>query len=231
MSKGEISDAGHMPKDGKPYWKVAGIRHTYQSGMSTLHGMTLWEVNTSERTQMGFYSGTGATKEDGPGRATHKMVCPGPSEEILGHGLKVRGSESEDAPPEKAKLIQAKRGDIHLIAEDGDIILEAKNIRAFAQGGGKDGNFNVDAVKLVQFKSPDIRLSGEKISIRGSNTVSIVAFGFMDLRYGFAMASGFADFAFGSIAPKHAMVNLAQGLVDALTAPPVEQTEAQTEGE
>ena len=229
MTKGEISDVNNQPKDGKHYWKKTGPRHTYQSGMSTLMGMTLWEVNTSERTSFGFYSGTGAGKEDGPGRASHKMVTPGPSEEILGHGLKVRGTDGGDSPPEKAKLILAKRGDIHLIAEDGDIILEAKNIRAFAGGGGQDGNFNIDANKLTQIKSPDIRFSGEKISIRGSNTVSIVSFGFMDLRYGFAMASGFADFAFGSIAPKHAMVNLAQGLVDALSAPPVQQTEADIE--
>ena len=217
MTKGEISDIGNKPKDGKPYWKVAGIRHSYQSGMSTLHGMTLWEVNTSERTQMGFYSGTGATKEDGPGRATHKMITPGPSEEILGHGLKVRGTDGGDSPPEKAKLILAKRGDIHLIAEDGDIILEAKNIRSYAQGGGQDGNYTVDCCKLAQIKSPDIRLQGEKISIRGRNTGSIVAVGFMDMRYGFAMASGFADFMFGSIAPKHAMVNLAQGLAEAIS--------------
>ena len=71
MTKGEISDAGSCSKDGKVFWKQAGIRHSYQSSQSTLHGMTLWEVNTSERTKMGFYSGTGATKEDGPGRASH----------------------------------------------------------------------------------------------------------------------------------------------------------------
>jgi len=217
MTKGEISDIGSKPKDGKLFWKQAGIRHTYQSGQSTLHGMTLWEVNTVERTQLGFYSGTGATKEDGPGRASHQMVAPGCSTEWLGEGLKVRGADNEGEPPEKAKLIVAKRGDIHLIAEDGDIILEAKNIRAYAQGGGQDGNFNVDCCKLAQIKSPDIRLQGEKVSIRGSNTVSIVAVGFMDLRYGFAMASGFADFGFGSIAPKHAMVNLAQGLAEAIS--------------
>ena len=40
----------------------------------------------------------------------------------------------------------------------------------------------------------------------------------MDMRYGFAMASGFADFGFGSIAPKHAMVNLAQGLAEAISS-------------
>ena len=217
MTKGEISDIGSKPKDGKPYWRQSGIRHVYQSGQSTLHGMTLWEVNTSERTAMGFYSGTGPAKEDGPGRAMHKMVVPGPSEEILGEGLQVRGNTDPDAAPEKAKLIVAKRGDIHLIAEDGDIILEAKNIRQYAQGGGQDGNHVVEANKLAQTKAPDIRLQGEKISVRGSNTVSIVAVGFMDLRYGFAMASGFADFHFGSIAPKHAMVNLAQGLAEAIT--------------
>ena len=218
MTKGEISDIGSKPKDGKPYWRQSGIRHVYQSGQSTLHGMTLWEVNTSERTQMGFYSGTGATKEDGPGRASHQMRVPGCSTEWLGDGLRVRGAENEGEPPEKAKFIVAKRGDIHLLAEDGDIILEAKNIRNFATGGGQDGNFNVDCCKLAQIKSPDIRLQGEKVSIRGSNTVSIVAVGFMDLRYGFAMASGFADFMFGSIAPKHAMVNLAQGLAEAISS-------------
>ena len=145
------------------------------------------------------------------------MVAPGCSTEWLGEGLKVRGADNEGEPPEKAKLIVAKRGDIHLIAEDGDIILEAKNIRAYAQGGGQDGNYTVECCKLAQIKSPDIRLQGEKVSIRGSNTVSIVAVGFMDMRYGFAMASGFADFMFGSIAPKHAMVNLAQGLAEAIS--------------
>ena len=83
MTKGEISDIGSKPKDGKLFWKQAGIRHTYQSGQSTLHGMTLWEVNTLERTQLGFYSGTGATKEDGPGRASHQMVAPGCSTCLL----------------------------------------------------------------------------------------------------------------------------------------------------
>ena len=107
MTKGEISDIGSKPKDGKLFWKQAGIRHSYQSGQSTLHGMTLWEVNTTERTQLGFYSGTGATKEDGPGRASHQMVTPGCSTEWLGEGLKVRGADNKDEPPEKAKLIVA----------------------------------------------------------------------------------------------------------------------------
>lgn len=210
MNRTPPADDGGKPKDGKPFMRDACYRHATQSGQATIHGMTNYEVNTQEGQRFGFYSGTGKDGDKGgPGTGKCVLNTPGQSLEVLGTGLKVRGNSSDD-PPIKGKYVLAKRGDIVLECEDGDIILKAKNIRMYAEGGGKEGNFTLEANKLINMKAPDVRAQAEKLSLNASQNMNIISDGFMEITYGFAIASSYSDYLYGVMSKIKAAIKLAE---------------------
>lgn len=183
-----------LPIDGKETYRKAGIRHAEQSGQPSIHGMTLWDVQTQEGQSLGFFSGMGQGT-DGTSTGSGRMVMntPGLSMEVCGYGLK---SGQENNP---GKYIHCKHGDVWITADDGDIVLQGKNVRIFADGAAPNGDFTVNANKVANIKSPDIRLQGEKIAINGSNQINIVSEGFFELKYSFLAAVGSGDMTFGSL--------------------------------
>ena len=172
------------------------LRYDFKSGQSSIHGQTLFEVQTQEAQKFSFHSGTGQGAEgEGPGTGKAILYTPGCSMEVLGEGLKVRDPGDMSQLP--AKIIKCKKGDVVIDAEDGNIILKGRNILMDANGGGQDGQFHVKATRIVNMDSPDIRLQGEKIAIRSTKDMNIVSNGFMELKYGFALAAANADINYG----------------------------------
>lgn len=181
------------PKDKKPYTRETTARYAVQSGKATIHGMTLYEVQTQEAQSFGFYSGTGQGGAlSGPGEGRAVLDTPGMSYEVLGAGLKAKGGNTnENFNP--AKYIYCKHGDICLEAKDGDIILRGRNVRIFAEGGGNDGDFTVNANKVASVKAMDVRLQAEKISLTSSNTLNIISKGFLEMQSGFVNVANAGD--------------------------------------
>ena len=191
MSKNKQSD------DGQNLERDVHLRYTCQSGQSSIHGDTLYEIQTQESQSFAFYAdkGEGRDGPGGPGSAKSVLYTPGQSCEVLGEGLKVR--EAGDIQPAYAKIIKCKRGDMLIDCENGDVTIKARNINLVAEGGGQDGQFMVEATRLAQIKSPDVRVQGEKIMISATNSVNIISKGFFQLKYGFALAAADADMSYG----------------------------------
>ena len=191
MSKNKQSD------DGQNLERDVHLRYTTQSGQSSIHGDTLYEIQTQESQSFAFYAdkGEGRDGPGGPGSAKSVLYTPGQSCEVLGEGLKVR--EAGDIQPAYAKIIKCKRGDMLIDCENGDVTIKARNINLVAEGGGQDGQFMVEATRLAQIKSPDVRVQGEKILISASNSANIISKGFFQLKYGFALAAADADMSYG----------------------------------
>jgi len=82
------------PNDGKNLYRrsYAQGRFFIQSGQSSIHGDTTYEVETSESQSFAFHASTGEGASEGGGPGTGKAVLytPGQSCEVLGEGLKVR---------------------------------------------------------------------------------------------------------------------------------------------
>ena len=191
MSKNKQSD------DGQNLERDVHLRYTCQSGQSSIHGDTLYEIQTQESQSFAFYAdkGEGRDGPGGPGSAKSVLYTPGQSCEVLGEGLKVR--EAGDIQPAYAKIIKCKRGDMLIDCENGDVTIQARNINLNAQGGGQDGQFMVEACRLAQIKAPDVRVQGEKIMISATNSANIISKGFFQLKYGFALAAADADMSYG----------------------------------
>ena len=191
MSKNKQSD------DGQNLERDVHLRYTTQSGQSSIHGDTLYEIQTQESQSFAFYAdkGEGRDGPGGPGSAKAVLYTPGQSCEVLGEGLKVR--QAGDIQPAYSKIIKCKRGDMLIDCENGDVTIQARNINLNAQGGGQDGQFMVEACRLAQIKAPDIRVQGEKIMISASNSANIISKGFFQLKYGFALAAADADMSYG----------------------------------
>ena len=190
------------PNDGKNLYRksYAQGRFFIQSGQSSIHGDTNWEVETSEAQSFAFHASTGEGASEGGGPGTGKAVLytPGLSAEVLGEGLKVR--DAGDVIQLPAKIIKCKRGDTIIECENGDITLRGRNINIEAVGGGQDGIVNINGNRIIDLNAPDIRLQAEKILIDGKTNVNIISNGFFQLRYGFAMAAAEADMNFGAMA-------------------------------
>ena len=62
---------------------------------------------------------------------------------------------------------------------------------------GSDGQTCIDANRLVQIKSPDVRVQAEKVLISATNSANIISKGFFQLKYGFALAAADADLNHG----------------------------------
>ena len=174
------------------------LRYVVQSGQSSIHGDTLYELQTQEAQSFAFHSGTGqGGSGGGPGTGKAVLYTPGLSMEVLGEGLKVRDAGDISMLP--AKIIKCKRGDIYIEAENGDITLRGRNITLDAFGGGQDGQFNVKSTRIASIDAPDIRLQGEKILIDATNQINIISKGFMELKSGFTLAASFADKNYGTM--------------------------------
>ena len=100
------------PNDKKNLERQAKLRYAIQSGQSSIHGDTNYEIQTQEAQSFGFYASTGqgASQGGGPGTGKHVLYTPGMSMEVLGEGLKVR--DPGDISQLPAKIIKAKKGDM-----------------------------------------------------------------------------------------------------------------------
>ena len=187
------------PNDKKNLERDVRLRYSVQSGQSTIHGDTNYQVITQESQSFGFYqsTGQGASEGGGPGTGKHVLSTPGMSMEVLGSGLKVR--DAGDISQLPAKIIKAKKGDMIFECENGNILLRAKNVFIDADGGGQDGQFTVKAERMVDIGAPDIRVQGEKVTVKASKDMTIIAKGQVELRYGFMVAASFADKNFGAL--------------------------------
>ena len=192
MSKSKASNDGQNLECDKH------LRYVVQSGQSSIHGDTLYELQTQEAQSFAFHSGTGqGGSGGGPGTGKAVLYTPGLSMEVLGEGLKVRDAGDISMLP--AKIIKCKRGDIYIEAENGDITLRGRNITLDAFGGGQDGQFNIKSTRIASIDAPDIRLQGEKILIDATNQINIISKGFMELKSGFTLAASFADKNYGTM--------------------------------
>ena len=126
------------PNDKKNLERQAKLRYAIQSGQSSIHGDTNYEIQTQESQSFAFYASTGQGASEGGGPGTGKAVLytPGSYTEVLGEGLKVRNAGDISQLP--AKIVKAKRGDMIFECENGNILLRAKNIFVDANGGGQD---------------------------------------------------------------------------------------------
>tara|TARA_A100001388_G_C28705989_1_gene468644 strand:- start:404 stop:1021 length:618 start_codon:yes stop_codon:yes gene_type:complete len=186
------------PKDKKNLERQVKLRYAINSGQSSIHGETLYEIETQEAQSFAFHSGTGqGGTGGGPGTGKAVLYTPGSSTEVLGEGLKVR--KPGDISQLPAKIIKAKRGDMIFECENGNILLRAKNIFVDANGGGQDGQFTVKAERIADIGAPDIRVQGEKITVKTTKDMSIIAKGQLELKYGFMVAASFADEKFGAL--------------------------------
>ena len=187
------------PNDKKNLERDVRLRYSVQSGQSTIHGATNYQVITQEAQSFGFYqsTGQGASEGGGPGTGKHVLSTPGMSMEVLGSGLKVR--DAGDISQLPAKIIKAKKGDMIFECENGNILLRAKNVFIDADGGGQDGQFTVKAERMVDIGAPDIRVQGEKVTVKASKDMTVIAKGQFELRYGFMVAAAFADKNFGAL--------------------------------
>ena len=187
------------PNDKKNIERQAKLRYAIQSGQSSIHGDTNYEIQTQEAQSFGFYASTGqgASEGGGPGTGKHVLYTPGSSTEVLGEGLKVR--KPGDISQLPAKIIKCRRGDMVFECENGNILLRAKNIFVDANGGGQDGQFTVKAERLADIGAPDIRLQGEKITAKATKDMTVIARGQFELKYGFMVAAAFADANFGAL--------------------------------
>ena len=186
------------PNDNQNTERDVHLRYSTASGQSSIHGDTLYALQTQEAQQFSFHSGTGqGGSGGGPGTGKAVLYTPGMSMEVLGDGLKVR--DVGDISQLPAKIIKCKKGDLILDCENGNILLRAKNIFVDADGGGQDGQFTVKAERIVDIGAPDIRIQGEKITAKASKDMTVIAKGQFELRYGFMVAAAFADESFGAL--------------------------------
>lgn len=188
------------PDDKKNLFRKNFPRFSVQSGQSSIHGDTNFEVQTQEAQSFAFHASTGEGASEGGGPGTGKAVLytPGSSTEVLGEGLKVR--DAGDIVQLPAKIIKCKRGDTIIECENGDIVLRARNITIDATGGGQDGVLNLIGSRIIDVDAPDIRLQGEKITERATKDFIMISEGFTEMKSAFTIAATKADEQFGAMA-------------------------------
>ena len=188
------------PTDKKNLFRKNFPRFSVQSGQSSIHGDTNFEVQTQEAQSFAFHASTGEGASEGGGPGTGKAVLytPGSSTEVLGEGLKVR--DAGDVVQLPAKIIKCKRGDVIIECENGDITLRGRNITLDATGGGQDGVLNLKGSRIIDVDAPDIRLQGEKITERATKDFIMISEGFTEMKSAFTIAATKADEKFGAMA-------------------------------
>ncbi len=186
------------PKDKKNLERQVKLRYAINSGQSSIHGETLYEIETQEAQSFAFHSGTGqGGTGGGPGTGKAVLYTPGQSCEVLGEGLKVRKPGDTSQLP--AKIIECKRGDMIFECKDGNILLRARNIFIDANGGDQDGQFTVKAERIADITAPDLRVQSDKIVVNARKDMNVLAKGQIELKYGFMVAAAFADEKFGAL--------------------------------
>ena len=186
------------PKDKKNLERQVKLRYAINSGQSSIHGETLYEIETQEAQSFAFHSGTGqGGTGGGPGTGKAVLYTPGQSCEVLGEGLKVRKPGDTSQLP--AKIIECKRGDMIFECKDGNILLRARNIFIDANGGDQDGQFVVKAERIADITAPDLRVQSDKIVVNATKDMNVLAKGQIELKYGFMVAAAFADEKFGAL--------------------------------
>ena len=188
------------PDDKKNLFRKNDPRFCTQSGQSSIHGDTNFQVQTQEAQSFAFHASTGEGASEGGGPGTGKAVLytPGSSTEVLGEGLKVR--DAGDVVQLPAKIIKCKRGDVIIECENGDITLRGRNITLDATGGGQDGVLNLKGSRIIDVDAPDIRLQGEKITERATKDFIMISEGFTEMKSAFTIAATKADEQFGAMA-------------------------------
>lgn len=73
---------------------------------------------------------------------------------------------------EPAKTIEAKNGDIELLAPNGQITLKAKTIRIL--GEASEGEITIQAGKILEMDAPSSRVKGTNIDIAATNSASLL---------------------------------------------------------
>ncbi len=181
------------PNDKKNLYRKNFPRFSLQSGQSSIHGDTNFEVETQEAQSFAFHASTGqgAAERGGPGTGKAVLYTPGHSAEYLGEGLKVR--DPGDIVQLPAKIIKCARGDTIIECENGDITLRARNINIEAVGGGKDGVININGNRIIDLDDPDIRLQGEKITEKATKDLIMISEGFTEMRSAFTIAATKAE--------------------------------------
>ena len=187
------------PDDKKNLFRKNSPRFCTQSGQSSIHGDTNFEIQTQEAQSFAFHASTGEGASEGGGPGTGKAVLytPGSSTEVLGEGLKVR--DAGDVVQLPAKIIKCKRGDTIIECENGDITLRGRNINIEAVGGGQDGVININGSRIIDVDAPDIRLQGEKITERATKDFIMISEGFTEMKSAFTIAATKADEQFGAM--------------------------------
>ena len=112
--------------------------------------VTDWSVTTDNHQGIAFL-------KDG----RHVQRCKTTSQELCGYGLK--------DPQSPAKTIEAENGNIHLKALNGEIILEAANIRIIGLGGN-GGEVTIQAGKIIQQNAPTYGVNATNATIAASGT-------------------------------------------------------------
>ena len=193
----------HKPKapdDKKNLYKKNFSRFFMQSGQSSIHGDTNFEIQTQESQSFAFHASTGqGATGGGPGTGKAVLYTPGMSMEVLGDGLKVRDAGDSTLLP--AKVIECTQGDMIFECKDGNITLRARNIFVDANGGDKDGQLSMKATRIasIDVDGGDIRLQCQKLTANVTKDMTVVAKGQFELRYGFMVAASFADNKFGAL--------------------------------
>ena len=187
------------PNDNQNVERDVHLRYSTASGQSSIHGDTLYALQTQEAQQFSFHSGTGqGGSGGGPGTGKAVLYTPGMSMEVLGDGLKVRDVGDNSQLP--AKIIKAKKGDVVFECENGNILLRAKNVFIDANGGGQDGQFTVKAERIAEIDSDgDIRFQCQKFTTHCTKDATVIVKGQYELKYGFMVAAAFADNNFGAL--------------------------------
>ena len=183
------------PNDRKNIERQAKLRYAIQSGQSSIHGDTNYEIQTQEAQSFGFYASTGQGASEGGGPGTGKAVLytPGMSQEILGQGLKVRGDS--DNTLLLAKLIECEKGDQHFECKDGNITIRARQINLDASDqvvikGDKKIQINTDG---------DIVMNSSKTTINCTKDMNVIVRGVYECKYGLMTAARFSDEKFGAL--------------------------------
>ncbi len=194
----------HKPKapdDKKNLYKKNFSRFFMQSGQSSIHGDTNFEIQTQESQSFAFHASTGqGATGGGPGTGKAVLYTPGMSMEVLGGGLKVRDAGDSTLLP--AKVIECTQGDMIFECKDGNILLRARNIFVDADGGGdEDGQLIMKATRVAEIDvdGGDIRFNCQKLTAKASKDMTVIAKGQFELKYGFMVAASFADDKFGAL--------------------------------
>ena len=128
--------------------------------LSQLYGVSEYVLNTDEAQGMGFYkNGTG------------KMHSNKSFEIISGESTHTKDDNSV------AIGLYAKNGNVHIKADNGDIILEGKNIKMWAHGEENDdrGIIHIEANKEFKLDTPTIKLNAsDALQMFGKSNVTML---------------------------------------------------------